>query len=307
MFKSERALGRRDGPGGALVALGGHAQRTGERLEHRLALVVGVVAAQVVDVQRHLGVIDEALEKLVHQVDIELADQGARELDVVFEPGPAGEVDHHARQRLVERHVGVAEAAYARLVADRLGERLAERDADVLDGMVAVDVQVALGFDLEVDHGVARNLVEHVLEERQAGRELGRAFAVQVELHPDLGFFGISSDFSGSHDSASRKAVSSIRFSSGVPTVMRMHWAMPGCRFFTSTPCFLSEASTRAASGTRTRKKFAAEGNTVTPASARSDLPSASRSDRMRAACSSSTSRRSSMNAAAAWVSTFTL
>src|SRR5882672_662318 len=222
MFKSERALGRRDGPGGALVALGGHAQRTGERLEHRLALVVGVVAAQVVDVQRHLGVIDEALEKLVHQVDIELADQGARELDVVFEPGPAGEVDHHARQRLVERHVGVAEAAYARLVADRLGERLAER-------------------------------------------ELGRAFAVQVELHPYLGFFGISSDFSGSHDSASRKAVSSIRFSSGVPTVMRMHWAMPGCRFFTSTPCFLSEASTRAASGTRTRKKFAAEGNTVTP------------------------------------------
>ena len=33
----------------------------------------------------------------------------------------AGEVDHHARQRLVERHVGVAVAAEALLVADRLG------------------------------------------------------------------------------------------------------------------------------------------------------------------------------------------
>ena len=83
----------------------------------------------------------------------------------------AGEIDHHARQRLVERHVGVAEAAHARLVADRPGERLSQRDADVLDGVVRIDVQVALGFDLEVEHAVAGHLVEHVLEERQAGRQ----------------------------------------------------------------------------------------------------------------------------------------
>ena len=60
-------------------------------------------------------------------------------------PGPPGEVDHDARQRLVERHVGVAVADDALLVADRRLERLAERDADVLDRVVRVDVQVALG------------------------------------------------------------------------------------------------------------------------------------------------------------------
>ena len=47
--------------------------------------MVRVVAAQVVDVQRHLRVVDEALEELVHQVDVELADQRARELDVELE------------------------------------------------------------------------------------------------------------------------------------------------------------------------------------------------------------------------------
>jgi hypothetical protein len=50
-----------------------------------------------------------------------------------------------------------------------LAKRLAERDADVLDGVVGVDVQVALRLDVEVEHAVARHLVEHVLEKRHAG------------------------------------------------------------------------------------------------------------------------------------------
>ena len=46
-------------------------KRARERLEHGLRLMVRVVAAQVVDVQRHERVIDEALEEFVHQVDVE--------------------------------------------------------------------------------------------------------------------------------------------------------------------------------------------------------------------------------------------
>ncbi len=88
------------------------------------------------------------------------------------QPGAAGEIDHHAGQRLVERHVGVAVAGQALLVADRLGKGLAQGDAHVLDGVVAVDVQVALGLDLEVDSAVAGDLVEHVVEEADAGVEL---------------------------------------------------------------------------------------------------------------------------------------
>ena len=87
-----------------------HPQRARERLEHRLGLVVRVLAAQVVDVQRHQRVVDEALEELVREVDVERADQRARERHVELEARAAGEVDDDARQRLVERHVGVAVA-----------------------------------------------------------------------------------------------------------------------------------------------------------------------------------------------------
>ena len=62
-------------------------------------------------------------------------------------------------------HVGVAVAADALLVADGLGEGLAEGDADVLDGVVIVDMQVALALDVQVDQAVAGDLVHHVVEE----------------------------------------------------------------------------------------------------------------------------------------------
>jgi len=53
----------------------------------------------------------------------------------------------------------------------RLGERLADVDADVLDGVVGVDVQVTLGLDIEVDQAVARHLSSICSKERDAGVE----------------------------------------------------------------------------------------------------------------------------------------
>jgi hypothetical protein len=58
--------------------------------------------------------------------------------------------------------------------------------------VVAVDVQVALGLDLEVDQAVAGDLLEHVVEEADAGGKLGRADAVEVDGDPDPGFLGVA-------------------------------------------------------------------------------------------------------------------
>src|SRR4051812_23248225 len=203
----------------------------------------------------------------------------------------------------------MAEAPHAGFVANGAREGLAKGNADVLDGVVAVNVQVALRLDFEVQHAVARDLIEHVLEEGQAGGELGNAPPVQVELHPDLRFLGVAGDFGGPHFCRhSRSAATSIRFSSGVPTVMRRQSLVAGpFRFFTSTPRLIRPACTRSASGTRIRMKFACEGNTVAPGSAASAVDRCSRSTRICSACASSTSSRSSRKHAAACVSTFTL
>jgi hypothetical protein len=54
--------------------------------------------------------------------------------------------------------------------------------------VVAVDVQVAPGFDLEVDQPVPCDLVQHVVEEADARGELRLAGAVQVDARCDLRF-----------------------------------------------------------------------------------------------------------------------
>src|SRR5690606_31238306 len=142
--------------------------------------------------QRHLRVVDEPLEEFVEQVDVEIADARARKLDVIFEPRASGEVDHHARERLVERNVRVAVATDTALVADRLRDRLAERDPDVFDRVMRIYVQVAVRADREIDEPVARDLIEHGPEERKSGVELRRPPAVQVDADRDPGLFGFA-------------------------------------------------------------------------------------------------------------------
>ena len=73
---SERTLGRGHAAG-TRIGFNRHAQGAAKGLEYRLGLMVRIVAAQVVDMHRDLGVIDQALEKFADQIDIELAD-GAR-------------------------------------------------------------------------------------------------------------------------------------------------------------------------------------------------------------------------------------
>src|SRR5207237_819104 len=74
-----------------------------------------------------------------------------------------------------ERDERVREPAYAALVGQRLPEGATEHDADVLHGVVEVDAEVALGVDDEVEAGVLAELLEHVVEERDAGIDLGGA------------------------------------------------------------------------------------------------------------------------------------
>ncbi len=88
--------------------------------------MVSVVSGQIVQMQGHLRVIDESLEKLTNQVDIELADHPTNVCYAVFQSRSTRQINHYPGQCLVKRDIGVPVAAHPFFVANRLCEGLSK-------------------------------------------------------------------------------------------------------------------------------------------------------------------------------------
>jgi len=126
------------------------------------------------------------------QVDIKVAHTCAGVIDMKLESGAAGNVQHHARQRFVERHVGVAIATNAFLVAQRLRKRLTQGNTGVFGAMVIIDMQVTITADVEINQAMPDDLVQHVVKKRHAAVERALAAAVKIDGNGDSGFIGIT-------------------------------------------------------------------------------------------------------------------
>ena len=111
--------------------------------------------------------------------------QALRHRHVPLDERPTRQVERDVDERLVERVAPAGEPADPGLVAERLGERLADGDRHVLDRVVGVDLQVADRLHREIEAAVTTELVEHVVVERDAGRDVGDAAAVEVDRHVD--------------------------------------------------------------------------------------------------------------------------
>ena len=84
-------------------------------------------------------------------------------------------------------------------VSKGLLDRLAERDAYVLDGVMIVDVQVAPGGNLQVQETVTGDLLKNVLEEPDACRNHRLFRAVEIDGEGDVGFLGLALDGRATH------------------------------------------------------------------------------------------------------------
>ena len=82
-------------------------------------------------------------------------------------------------------------------VAQRLRHRLADRDAAVFGGVVEIDMQIAFGTHGQIDQAVTRQLVQHVIEESDAGLHVITALAVEVDSHGNLRLAGVARDRGG--------------------------------------------------------------------------------------------------------------
>ena len=122
--------------------------------------------------------------------------------------GPAADVDDGGRERLVHRDASCrrsgaipARSPSASANAD------AEHERDVLDRVVLVDLEVAVGVDREVEQAVVGERAEEVVVEADARSSMrGVAGAVEAERDRDLGLARRAGDASRGGPRAARSS-----------------------------------------------------------------------------------------------------
>src|SRR5688500_11756684 len=102
---------------------------------------MGVPAGAQANVKRQTGRAHESLEELLRKHGVILTDRLGCNLCLVRKKRPAGDVYGDLGQCFFHRHPGVAVTADARLVTQGLEQRFSESDADILDGVMSIDLE----------------------------------------------------------------------------------------------------------------------------------------------------------------------
>ena len=142
--------------------------------------------------QRQPGGLGDRMEPVLDQLGIPFAQFFLREAGFPDEIWAARNVHHHAGHGLVHRGVRLAIAADPGLLAQRIGQRLTQRDGAVFRGVMLVDMQVAIHLQRHVDQRMAAELLHHVIQKADSGGNVILARSVEVHLDQDIGFLGLS-------------------------------------------------------------------------------------------------------------------
>ena len=132
----------------------------------------------------------DTVEKMRHEFGLEIAEILHAERHREIRPRAPREIDAPENQRVVERDGHRAETRDAGLFSERLIDRGAECDRDILDEMVVIHPVVARR-ERETATGVLGERLEHVVEELHVRGDGVRA-PVEIEREVDLRLFGFT-------------------------------------------------------------------------------------------------------------------
>lgn len=159
-----------------------------------------VLPVKQFDMQGYAGRLGNRMEPVFDQLGIHLSQPFLGEFGIPHQKRPPGNVERYSRQRLVHRRIGRAVAFDSRLVAQRFGNRLTDGDGAVLCGMMLIDMQIAVYAARDIDQRMPRKLLDHVIEETNACRNVIGTRTIEIHLDADIRFMGLSLYPGSSHE-----------------------------------------------------------------------------------------------------------
>ena len=86
--------------------------------------MVSIITPDDINMQGHLGVVNEALKKFTKQVYIKITNARPWKFNTIFQTRTTGKIDDHTGQGFIQWHIGMTITTKSRLIAHRLGKRL---------------------------------------------------------------------------------------------------------------------------------------------------------------------------------------
>jgi hypothetical protein len=137
-------------------------------------------------------VVDEAVEEVCHEFGLEVAYEANFDQIFIDQGWTATQVYGYYSQGFVHRHDEVSGAVDSFAVTQGFGKELAYDYANILHGVVLVYVQIAHGFEFEIEAAMFGEELEHVVEEADSGGNFVASAAFDAEFSPDLRFLRIA-------------------------------------------------------------------------------------------------------------------
>ena len=126
------------------------------------------------------AVADESQPELLCQLGVKIAHGHAGQFYTPTQVITAGEVAGAQHQRFIHGQQELTVAGDAALIAQGLGEGLAQADADILHTVVIVHMGVTVALDRQVDVAVPGEQFQHMIQKTASGGDGGLAGAIQI-------------------------------------------------------------------------------------------------------------------------------
>ena len=193
--------------------------------------MVRLLAVNQLDVKIRPEGIAKRPTKFLHEDDIEIAHKHRRGVRLINQMRATTDIDDDAGQRFVHRENKKTVTLDPDLVAERLFEGLPEHEPHILDRVVVVDLDVALGLHRQVEEPVLREEREHVVEEGHASGDFRPAATVDCQGQRDVRLRRFTEDRRYAFVVFSHASRVSLRtsISSSVPTLIRRNGAVKAC------------------------------------------------------------------------------
>src|ERR1700679_3419465 len=118
------------------------------------------------------------IKKVSQQLALKVSNQPHLHFVINYIGHATAQIHCSNRQRLIHRHYKISSSHNALLITQGLTKRLAQRNANILDSVVLIDVKVTNALQRQIESAMPSKQFEHMIEKSNPRRYLVNTLSI---------------------------------------------------------------------------------------------------------------------------------